>query len=159
MLFKFMEKKRVLIVDDEVAFTRNLRLSLEKTGLYEVREENKGRRVPAVLKEFKPDVILLDVLMPDADGGAVAARIQADPNFKEIPIIFLTATVTRREAGDKGINRGGLYFLAKPATIEQIVECIESHFKPKEDSKNVPHKKSAVNHEKPSDSAQIPPTA
>jgi len=156
-LFKFMEKKRVLIVDDEVAFTRNLRLSLEKTGLYEVREENKGRRVPAVLKEFKPDVILLDVLMPDADGGAVAARIQSDPNFKHIPIIFLTATVTRRETGDKGINRGGLYFIAKPAPIELIVECIESHFKPKEKQTDAPGKK--ITMENPPATAQSQPPA
>lgn len=127
-----MEKKKILIVDDEVAFTRTLKLNLERTGMYEVKTENKGRFVTAVAKEFKPDLILLDVLMPDYDGGAVASRLQSDPVLKDIPIVFLTATVSKREAGSKGTQRGGFFFLAKPVAMEQLIECIERHTKPKE---------------------------
>lgn len=122
-----MEKKRILIIDDEATFTRMVRLNLEKTGKYEVREENRGRRGAAAAREFKPHLIFLDVIMPDADGGEVAAHIQADTRLKNVPIVFLTATVSKREVGDTGGTRGGLYFLAKPVTLEQLEACIARH--------------------------------
>jgi len=133
-----MDKKKILIVDDEVAFTRTLKLNLERTGLYEVRAENKGRLVSAAAKEFKPDLILLDVLMPDYDGGAVASRLKSDPALKDIPIIFLTATVSTREAGSRGTQRGGFFFLAKPVSIEHLIECIEQHTAPLKNEEQPP---------------------
>jgi CheY-like chemotaxis protein len=60
----------------------------------------------------------------------VAAFIQSDPRFKDVPIVFLTATVSKREVGDCGTMRGGLFFLAKPVTTEQLVDCIEKHLPP-----------------------------
>src|SRR5258706_15639749 len=86
-----MLPKKILVVDDEVTITRLLKLNLEKTGAYVVREENRGAKAYAAAREFKPDLILLDVMMPDLDGGEVAAQLQADPLMKGIPIIFLTA--------------------------------------------------------------------
>lgn len=122
-----MEKKRILIIDDEATFTRMVRLNLEKTGKYEVREENRGRRGAAAAREFKPHLIFLDVIMPDVDGGEVAAHIQSDHRLKNVPIVFLTATVSKREVGDAGAMRGGLFFLAKPVTLEQLEACIAHH--------------------------------
>jgi CheY-like chemotaxis protein len=124
-----VDKKKILVIDDETTFTRMLRLNLEKTGEYEVREEKHGRKGPAAAREFKPDLIFLDVIMPDVDGGEVASLIQADPNLKHIPIVFLTATVSRKEVGSGGTKRGGLFFLAKPVTTEQLLECIDKHLK------------------------------
>jgi CheY-like chemotaxis protein len=123
------ERKRILIVDDEVTFTRMVRLNLEKTGRYEVREENRGRRAAAAAREFHPDLIVLDVIMPDMDGGEVASTLQNDPKLKDIPVVFLTANVSKREVGESGKKLGGLYFLAKPITLEQLVEYIEKHVK------------------------------
>jgi CheY-like chemotaxis protein len=122
-----MEKKRVLIIDDEVTFTRMLRMNLEKDGRYEVREENRGRRGSSAAREFKPHIIFLDVIMPDVNGGEVAALIQSDPNLKHIPIVFLTATLSPKEAGKDGTHRGGYAFLAKPVTLSQLIEYIEKH--------------------------------
>ena len=102
-----MEKKRILIIDDEASFTRMVKLNLEKTGAFEVREENKATYALAAAREFKPDVILLDVIMPTMDGGDVAAQIRNDRHLKGTPIIFLTATVSQSEAGDGGLNSGG----------------------------------------------------
>lgn len=116
-----MGKKRILLIDDEVSFTRMLRLNLEKTGAYEVREENKGARGLAAAREFKPDLILLDVIMPDADGGDVASQIKADQSLKDTPIVFLTAVVTKKEEG----MVGGHPFIAKPVGAKELVECIE----------------------------------
>lgn len=118
-----MAKKRILLIDDEPSFTRMLRLNLEKTGAYEVREENRGAHGLAAAREFKPDLILLDVIMPDADGGDVAAQIKADKNLKDTPIVFLTAVVTKKEEG----MIGGRPFIAKPASVKEVIDCIEKH--------------------------------
>jgi DNA-binding response OmpR family regulator len=122
-----MDKKRILIIDDEASFTRMVKLNLEKTGSFEVREENKATYALAAAREFKPDLILLDVIMPTMDGGDVAAQFENDKQLKETPIIFLTATVSRREAGAGGFNSGGSLFLAKPVGLETLVKCINEH--------------------------------
>jgi len=118
------EKKRVLIVDDEVSFARMVKLNLEKTGAFEVRAENKANCALPAAREFKPDLIILDVIMPGMDGGDVSNQIKRDRNLKDTPIIFLTATVSKREAGDVGLNSGGELFLAKPVTVENLIQCI-----------------------------------
>src|SRR5947209_1406035 len=86
------EKKRILIIDDEASFARMVKLNLEKTGAFEVRAESKAGYALATAREFKPDLILLDVIMPAMDGGDVANQIKRDRNLKGTPIIFLTAT-------------------------------------------------------------------
>ena len=120
-------KKRILIVDDEVTFARMVKLNLEKTGQFEVRTEAKATYAVAAAREFKPDLILLDVIMPSMDGGDVANQLKRDRNLREVPVIFLTATVSKREAGDVGLNSGGELFLAKPISVEALIHCIKEH--------------------------------
>lgn len=117
-------RQRVLIVDDEVSFARMVKLNLEKTGQFEVRTENKATYAVAAAREFRPDVILLDVIMPSMDGGDVANQLKHDRNLRDIPVIFLTATVSKREAGEGGLNSGGDLFLAKPISVEALIHCI-----------------------------------
>ncbi len=120
-----MSKKKILVVDDEVIFTRIVSKKLESTGKYEVKEENSGTRAYATAKEFQPDMILLDVIMPDIDGGAVAEQIQDDENLKHIPIVFLTAMIQKEDVGDAGGDIGGRTFLAKPVESDSLIKCIE----------------------------------
>jgi CheY-like chemotaxis protein len=120
-----MARKRILIVDDEAIVTRTLKLYLEATGSYEVQTENQGSLAMVTARAFKPDLILLDLVMPDADGATVAADLKADAALKETPIIFLTALVSRKEVGDKGKNIGGHPFLAKQVDPDEVVEAIE----------------------------------
>lgn len=120
-----MEQKRILIVDDESTFTRMVRINLEQTKRYVVREENRAMQALATAHEFKPDLILLDVIMPGADGGEIASRIRADSTLKHVPIVFLTATVSRQEAAE-GKFTGGYLFLAKPVSLKALVECMEN---------------------------------
>lgn len=119
-------KKRILVVDDEPGLTRLIRLNLEATGDYEVREENRGVQALAAARAFRPDLILLDVMMPDKEGGDVAAEIQEDPALAQTPIVFLTAIVTRQEAGPAGSEIAGHTFLAKPVRREDLIQCIEA---------------------------------
>ncbi len=120
-----MSKKKILVVDDEASLTRMLRKNLEATGKYEVREENFGALAYASAQQFQPDLVLLDVMMPDMDGGAVGAQIKADANLKDVPIVFLTAIVQKGEAAATGSDIGGSTFLAKPVQLEGLIACIE----------------------------------
>ncbi len=117
------EKKRILLIDDEPSFTRMLKLNLEETGAYEVRTENRGKQGLAAAREFKPDLILLDVIMPGMDGGDVASEIQTDENLKNAPIVFLTAVAKKKDAG----IIGGRPFIAKPVTVKEVIDCIEKN--------------------------------
>jgi two-component system OmpR family response regulator len=122
-----MDQRRILVVDDEPGVTRSIRLNLETSGRYEVRTENRSRAALAAAREFKPDLILLDVMMPEMDGGEVAGRIKEDPFLKAIPIVFLTAIVARDETKGHEAEVGGEYFLAKPVDLAELSRVVQSH--------------------------------
>lgn len=122
-----MPKKRILLIDDEPDVTYLLKLYLEKTGAYEVREENRGERALAVARVFKPDLILLDVMMPNVDGGQVAAQLKADEKLKDTPVVFLTAVVAKEEAEKQQGWIGGKPFIAKPASPEEVLASIRKY--------------------------------
>jgi len=122
-----MVKKRILIVDDEPTITDVLRLNLVKAGGYDVRVENKGANALKSAREFKPDLVFLDVMMPDVDGGEVADRIKSDVALSDTPIVFLTAAVTREEVVSQDNTIGGHPFLAKPVSIQEIIACIRRY--------------------------------
>src|SRR3989440_11677200 len=92
------ERRRILIVDNDANTTHLVKVLLERTGHYLVLEENDATQAHRSALNFRPDLILLDIVMPETDGGEVAARIEADPELGDTPIIFLTALVTRAEA-------------------------------------------------------------
>jgi CheY-like chemotaxis protein len=116
--------RRILIVDNDKNTTHLVKILLEKTGRYLVFEENDSTRAHQTARNFRPDLIFLDVVMPDKDGGEIAAQIRADPELHNTPIIFLTALVTRAEA-KTGLHIDGHPFLAKPINIPELIEAIE----------------------------------
>ena len=122
-----MVPKKILVVDDESSITRLLKLNLEKSGAYLVREENLGMRCLSAAREFKPDIILLDVMMPDMDGGDAAAQIKADPLLRDIPIVFLTAVVKKEEVQAHAGMMGGFPIIAKPLNLQGVLRIIEQH--------------------------------
>ena len=122
-----MIKKKILIIDDEEDFTKFIKLNLEQTGEYEVRTENKGELGVAAAREFKPNLIFLDVMMPGVDGGEVCYQLKNSRDTENIPVIFLTAAVKKEEVdGYTGIMGGNL-FIAKPADIKQLISFIEKN--------------------------------
>jgi CheY-like chemotaxis protein len=124
-----MAKKRILLVDDEKSFTNLLKLNLEETGNYEVRVENWAEDAYGAAKEFKPDLVLLDIIMPRMPGGNVAAQIKEDHELKDTPIVFLTAAVRKQQVEDNEGIICDFPCLAKPATVDMVVETIEKHAK------------------------------
>ena len=120
-------KKRILVVDDQSDITRLLKRGLEQTNDYEVREENDSRAALAAAEEFRPHLILLDVMMPGLDGGELANSLRASAKLKSVPIVFLTAAITKEEVAEKEGQAGGWPILAKPFVIPDVVACLERH--------------------------------
>ena len=118
-------KKKILVVDDEVRMTRILKIILERTGNYEVRTESVGFNVVSVARAFMPDLILLDIVMPDMSGEDVLAEIEKYEDLRHIKIVFLTGILTKEETGDSGIMIGDYFFLAKPVRGEELISCID----------------------------------
>lgn len=118
-------KKKILIVDDEVALTKLVKMNLERTGKYEVRTENKGKNAVAVARAFRPDLMFLDIMMPDMGGDDVAQQIREDSEIGDVNIVFLTAIVSRDETDAMGTNVGGNEFLAKPVSVDDLITTIE----------------------------------
>lgn len=122
-----MQKKRILIIDDEESFTRLVKLNLEATGKYIVRTENKGSLGLLAAKQFKPDLILLDLIMPDMGGGEVSYQLKSDEDTKTIPIVFITAIMTKDEAGARGGIISDHQVIAKPVGTEELIDVIEKN--------------------------------
>jgi CheY-like chemotaxis protein len=118
-------KKKILLVDDEPALTRMMRLNLEQTGRFEVREENRGDQAIQAAREFQPDLSFLDVMMPDMGGDEVAAELKEDPKLSTIKYVFLTAIVTKRETGAGATDISGEIFLAKPVKREELLAAVD----------------------------------
>jgi CheY-like chemotaxis protein len=107
------EERRILIVDDDRDSTHLIKSILEKTGGYLVLEENDAAKAHRSAQNFRPDLILLDIMMPQTDGVDIASEIDADPQLQRTPIIFLTALVTKSDAR-AGLRIQGHPVLAKP---------------------------------------------
>jgi CheY-like chemotaxis protein len=120
------ERRRILIVDNDPDTTHLVRVLLERTGHYLVLEENEATKAHQSARSFQPDLILLDIVMPETDGAEVVARIETEPELQNTPIIFLTALVTRAEA-KAGVQIDGHSFLAKPISIQELIEDIEEN--------------------------------
>lgn len=118
--------KKILIVDDEAGFTRLMKLTLQKTGEYEVVEENDASKAWETARRERPDLILMDIVMPKVDGGDAAAQIRKDPLLAGVPIVFLTAIVSRKEAAPGGLI-GGFPFLSKPVSLDDLRACLKEH--------------------------------
>src|SRR6185295_7774685 len=97
-----------------------------ETDLYVVHVENAPSKALAAAKEFGPDLILMDVMMPGIDGGGLADRFQAVGKLKDVPLVFLTAAVRREEICAGGGRIGGLPYLAKPVDVSEVLVCLRT---------------------------------
>ena len=114
-------KKKILLVDDERAFTEMLRLNLEATGLYDVEAENNALNAVATAFQYRPDIIVMDIMMTNRRGTDLAAQ------FKQIPIVFLTATISGYEPilGDNEFM--GHPVVAKPTDLNVLLSVLEEN--------------------------------
>jgi len=122
-----MKKKKILLIDDQAGFTNFVKMYLEFNDKYEVRTENKGANGLAAAKEYKPDIILLDIAMPDMNGSKVLQQLKADVVTKDIPVVFITALIKKEELTHLGGTIDGQPFLVKPVGRKAFIECIEKY--------------------------------
>jgi CheY-like chemotaxis protein len=122
-----MARIRILVVDDEAGVTRSLKLNLENLGTYEVRTENRSTQALKTARDFKPDLILLDVMMPEMDGGVIKEQLEADSLLRDVPVVFLTAILSKDETAGHEAVIGGMHYLAKPVDLAELTQCLEKH--------------------------------
>ncbi len=125
-----MTPKRILIVDDEIGCTRLLKANLELTNLYQVCIENRPENALHVARQFKPDLVLLDIVMPRMSGTHLAEAFLADPELKAVRIVFLTAVPTSSPLRDANPIIGRLPCIPKPTCMEDILQFLEKNLSP-----------------------------
>jgi two-component system, OmpR family, phosphate regulon response regulator PhoB len=102
-------------------------LVLDYAATRQVLQENDPRNALAASRNFNPDLILLDVMMPHMEGSDVARLLRADPLLKRVPIIFLTASLTARKTHGHEVRVAGWDYLAKPVNVTELTRDIEAH--------------------------------
>jgi CheY-like chemotaxis protein len=119
------QRPKVLMIDDNKEICRLMKEYLEKTGRYEVTTFTDARMGVRYAQIEKPDVILLDLMMPDMDGTEAAEYLLEDETTRYIPIIFITAAIKRDEAEERLGQIHGHPILAKPVTPVEVMNEIE----------------------------------
>jgi len=118
-----MAKKKILIVEDEESLLKLESILLTSKG-YDVRGVANGQDALDAVAEEKPDLILLDIMLPEIDGFEVCQRIKDDPDTKDIPVIMLTAKKSREDMA-RGEKVGADWYITKPFKSVMVIETIQ----------------------------------
>jgi len=116
--------RTIMVVDDDPDIVTIVKTILEVKG-YVVQSASSGQEVLSLLKELKPDLIILDVMMPQMDGLEVLTRLKGNPDTASIPVILLTAKVQYEDVLG-GYKMGADYYITKPFTSTQLMTGINS---------------------------------
>ncbi|MDD5080502.1 MAG: response regulator [Candidatus Omnitrophota bacterium] len=117
-------KRCILVVDDEEDVLEYLDHILTRLD-YEVITSNNGKDALALAKEHKPDLILLDIVMPGMMGCEVADSLSADPELSFVPIVFLSGLNTSNDQGIIKGKKGDYHLLAKPISAQDIINLVK----------------------------------
>lgn len=117
-----IQTARILVIDDEPEITDIVETFLTEAG-YVVNVENGSRNGLAAAKKFKPDVVILDIMMPEVDGYQVCQELKTDPGLADVPIIFLTGKDRNDDMG-RSFKAGGDMFIKKPFSCERLLEIV-----------------------------------
>lgn len=121
---------RVLAIDDEEDVLELIKLQLEAAGGFVVKTQSDSSQAMTTAREFGPDVILLDIMMPKVDGSELAAQFKTDAVFGSTPLIFLTALVTRQETRTASFVGGTRTYLPKPIDWAELIASIQAAVNP-----------------------------
>lgn len=119
-----MDNGHILVVDDDKVTLRTLEKILRGEG-YSVIPLSLGKEAIKIAKDRSPGLIILDIMMPDMDGGDVASILKNDPETKKIPIMFLSSLVTKREEQSSS-KEHGIYFMSKPFERDKLLRKIKN---------------------------------
>jgi len=119
-----MAAKKILVVDDEKMLTDMIKLNLDSSGDYEVLTLNSAKDILRQVHTFEPDVILLDLIMPDIGGIEVCEMLNKDPIGQKIPVIVLTA-IEKDTDKLRAYKMGVVDYIVKPIDVDSIIRAIE----------------------------------
>ena len=120
-----MPKKKILIVEDEESLLKLESILLTSKG-FEVKGVANGRAALEEIQKSHPDLILLDIMLPEMDGFEVCKKIKEDPQTRDIPVIMLTAKKTREDM-EKGKEVGADCYITKPFKSAMVIETIQRY--------------------------------
>lgn len=120
------EGKSILVVDDDADIRKVLRANLEDQG-YDVREADGGESAIVEVESAAPDLVILDVMMPEVDGYDVLTKLRSRPETENLPVVLLTA---RRQESDvwEGWSSGADYYMTKPFKMTELVRFVQYVF-------------------------------
>ncbi|MBN1521322.1 MAG: response regulator [Candidatus Aureabacteria bacterium] len=120
-----MEKKKVLVVDDSILVRFVVADELTKLG-YEAISANTAEKALKACRSKKPDLVLLDVMLPDIDGFETCRRLKSDPETRYIPVVFMTAKDKEQDI-QAGRQAGGAGYLVKPFESDELSKILVKH--------------------------------
>jgi two-component system, OmpR family, response regulator len=118
------DRIRILVVDDDPSIVRILEEMLGREDRFEVRTASTGYDAGMMTREFRPNILLLDYMLPDLNGNIVCERIKSDPELAATRIIVISGEV-RREEIDGLLAAGADAFIPKPFQVEELIETID----------------------------------
>ncbi len=119
-------KTYLLVIDDETDFTFFVKKNLEATGTFDVSVCDDATQAIERARQQRPNLILLDIMMPGMGGEEIATALQQHPETKQIPIVFLTALVKEEETTQQAHMIGGHPFVAKPVKINELIKVLNA---------------------------------
>ncbi|MBN1586047.1 MAG: response regulator [Candidatus Omnitrophica bacterium] len=124
-----MDKKKILLVDDSPGITEAVGAALEATGKYAVQAVNEATQALPAALAFKPDLILIDYLMPYEDGGSIARHLRAEEDLRDVRIIFVTDMAQEGEETGLGDLVGTSPAIPKSAGVPGVLRAVEEALK------------------------------
>ena len=118
-------KRKVLIVDDDAEIVELISDILSREGGFEIRTASSGYEAGMITQQFRPDLILLDYMLPDVNGNVVCQTIRKNPEFENTRIIIVSGVIKQDEI-DQLLRAGAQDFLHKPFNVSELVEKVNS---------------------------------
>ncbi len=115
---------KVMVVDDETDFCFFIKNNLEMTEEFEVTTCTDSTKAMQIARQLRPDVVLIDIMMPGISGEDIAAELAGDRETRDIPYLFLTGIITQQEATADDNVIAGHRFLAKPVEIKKLIPLL-----------------------------------
>jgi excisionase family DNA binding protein len=114
-------KRKVLIVDDDEDLVELIRQAFETDSRFDIRTANNGFEAGMLVKEFRPDLVILDVMLPDINGREVCVRVRSDKSLDEVKIICISGMVESDKVADL-MDAGANEFIQKPFSVDKLME-------------------------------------
>ena len=142
-----LKNSKILIVEDEPQINRLIELVLESDGFYNIKKAFDGKQALEIIYEYKPDLILLDVMIPEIDGFSLCKKIKEDKRLESIQIVMLTARKMEKDVL-QGFENGAIDYISKPFSNKILLARINAHLKTNKNNDNKIYKNISLDYNK-----------